>query len=256
MLALAILVGSNLQAATVFVATRMAGMTDGSLGGVLNKELWKWIRFSVEFRNRDEGKASVEYEAGDNDACALTRFWIRRNAKPPKGLRLLVEWQYSQAVGIDPSHLGTHVQSSIDLRQGFVEPKTGEQHRVSPREGVAVLNVGDHRQVGGGNWRDVSCSLDLDKIGPGTSTKHFGVFRATPVVINTKSFDNFDRNPRHNLRAVGTLRRLVRAVCGTLRRLVRKALLPSSHQQAPKACCARAPIARSTKVNIERPLKV
>jgi hypothetical protein len=180
-------------------------------GDALHKDLPKWMRFTVEFRNRDEGKTSLEYTAGDDDTYGLTRFRIGLDLKPAKWFHFYVQGQDSHAIGIDPAHLSASLQNDFDLRQGYVELKAGEQNWVSLQVGRSELNLGNQRLVGGGDWGNVTRTFDVAKVGLGAGGNRVIIFAATPVIINMHSFDKFDGAPGQNLYGVyGTLSKLLR----------------------------------------------
>jgi len=210
LLALTLFGGVNLRAQILSVPTRVANNTDGNPGDALNKDLPTWMRFTFEIRAREEARTSLEYEAGDNDTYTLTRMRIGLDLKPAKWFRFYVQGQDSRPIDIASNHVSTSLKNTFDLRQGYVELKTGEKNWVSLQVGRTELNLGNQRVVGGGDWGNVTRTFDVAKIGLGAGGNRVDIFAATPVIINTNRFDKFDGDPGHNLYGVyGTLSKLV-----------------------------------------------
>jgi hypothetical protein len=180
-------------------------------GDSLNKDLPKWMRFSVEFRGREEGRTSFSFKEGANDTYTLTRFRIGLDLKPAKWFHLFVQGQDSRVIDIDQSRATSATKNLFDLRQGYVELKAGEQSWVGLQVGRTELNLGNQRLVGGGDWGNVTRTFDVVKIGIGAGGNRVDVFAATPVTIYTNRFDKFDGAPGQNLYGVyGTLSKVVR----------------------------------------------
>jgi hypothetical protein len=211
-----------------------AKKSSGNPGDLINEGLPKWMHFSVELRNREESKTGLEYTAGDNDTYGLTRFRIGLDLKPTKWFHFFVQGQDSHAIGIDSSHLSTSLQNDFDLRQGYVEFKTGEARTwASAQVGRTELNLGGQRLVGGGDWGNVTRTFDAARIGLGMGGNRVDIFAATPVVIEMNKFDKFDGDPGHNFYGVyGTLSKFVPKA--TVEPYVLWKTLPSVKSQAGK----------------------
>jgi len=200
----------SLRAQTVTSTTRAADQINKNPADALNQDLPKWMKFTFEIRVREEARTSLEYEAGDNDTYTLTRTRIGLDLKPTKWFHFYVQGQDSRPVDIAPDHVSTSLKNTFDLRQGYVELKSGEKNWVSLTVGRSELNLGNQRVVGGGDWGNVTRTFDVAKIGLGAGGNRVDIFAATPVIINTNRFDKFDGTPGHNLYGVyGTLSKLV-----------------------------------------------
>ncbi|MGA3327297.1 MAG: alginate export family protein [Terriglobia bacterium] len=190
--------------------TRAADKTNKNPGDALNQDLPHWMKFSLEFRGREQGRTSFGFKEGANDTYTLTRMRIGLDLKPTKWFHLFVQGQDSRVIGIDPSRASSSIKDTFDLRQGYVELKSGEKNWVSLLVGRSELNLGTQRVVGGGDWGNVTRTFDVAKMGLGTSGNRVDIFAATPVIINANRFDKFDGAPGHNLYGVyGTLSKLV-----------------------------------------------
>jgi hypothetical protein len=206
-----ILLGAvDLRGQAVTATTPAADTTSKNPGEMLNKDLPRWMRFSVEVRGREEGGTSFSFVEGANDTYTLTRTRIGLDVKPAKWFHFFVQGQDSRVIDIDKSRVTASIKNTFDLRQGYVELKTGEQKWVSLQVGRSELNLGNQRLVGGGDWGNVTRTFDLAKIGMGAGGNRVDIFAATPVIINTNRFDKFDGAPGQNLYGVyGTLSKFV-----------------------------------------------
>ena len=166
----------NLRAQTVTATTQAAVQTRKNPGDEINQDLPPWMRFTFEMRAREEARTSLEYEAGDNDTYSLTRMRIGLDLKPAKWFHFYVQGQDSRPIDIDPAHVSSSLKNTFDLRQGYVELKTGEQNWVSLQVGRTELNLGNQRVVGGGDWGNVTRTFDVAKIGLGTGGNRVDIF--------------------------------------------------------------------------------
>ena len=202
-LALTLLSGVNLCGQTVTATTPAAADNSSrNPGAVLNQDLPKWMRFSLEFRSREEGRTSSNFKPGANDTYTLTRFRIGLDLKPVKWFHLFVQGQDSRPIDIDPSRATATVKNVFDLRQAYLEMKTGEQTWVSLQVGRTELNLGNQRLVGGGDWGNVTRTFDVAKFTLGRGGNRIDIFAATPVIINANRFDKFGGAPGQNLYGV------------------------------------------------------
>ena len=196
---------------TVTATTPAAAQPSTNPGDELNKDLPHWMKFTFESRGREEGRTGMGFKDGANDTYTLTRIRIGLDLKPAKWLHFYVQGQDSRAIDIAPARATSSLKNTFDLRQGYVEFKSGEKNWVSLQVGRTELNLGNQRMVGGGDWGNVTRTFDVAKVGIGSGGNHVDVFAATPVIINTNKFDKFAGDPGHNLYGVyGTLGKVVR----------------------------------------------
>jgi hypothetical protein len=190
--------------------TQVADKTSKNPGDEINQDLAHWMKFTFEVRAREEARTSLEFEASDNDTYTLTRMRIGLDLKPAKWFHFYVQGQDSRAIDIDPAHVTSSLKNTFDLRQGYVELKSGEKNWVSHLVGCSELNLANQRVVGGGDWGNVTRTFDVAKVGLGAGGNRVDIFAATPVIISTNRFDKFGGTPGRNLYgAYGTLSKLV-----------------------------------------------
>ena len=201
---------ADLRGQTVTATTRAADKINKNPGNVLNQDLPKWMKLTLEVRGREEGRTSFGFKQGANDTYTLTRMRIGLDLKPAKWFHFYVQGQDSRIIGVDPSRATSSIKNTFDLRQGYVELKSGEKNWASLLVGRSELNLGNQRVVGGGDWGNVTRTFDVAKIGLGTRGNRLDIFAATPVVVYTNRFDKFDSAPGQNLYGIyGTLSKLV-----------------------------------------------
>lgn len=197
---------ANLQAQTVTATAPAAETTNKNPGDQINQDLPRWMQLKVEFRSREEGRTSFGFVEDANDTYTLTRTRIGLDLKPVKWFHFFVQGQDARVIDIAKSRATNGIKDTFDLRQGYVEFKTGEKNWVGLQVGRSELNLGNQRLVGGGDWGNVTRTFDVAKVGLGSGGNRVDIFAATPVIINTNRFDKFDGAPGSNLFGVyGTL---------------------------------------------------
>ena len=201
---------TDLRGQTVTATTRAADKINKNPGDALNQNLPKWMKFTLEVRGREEGRTSFSFKEGADDTYTLTRVRIGLDLKPAKWFHFYVQGQDSRVIDIDPSRVTSSIKNTFDLRQGYVELKSGEKNWASILMGRSELNLGNQRLVGGGDWGNVTRTFDVAKIGLGTGGNRVDIFAATPVIVYTNRLDKFDSAPGQNLYGIyGTLSKLV-----------------------------------------------
>jgi hypothetical protein len=124
-LTMILLAAVDLRGQTVTATTPAADTTSKNPGETLNKDLPRWMRLSVEVRGREEGRTSFSFVEGANDTYTLTRTRIGLDVKPAKWFHFFVQGQDSRVIDIDKSRVTASIKNTFDLRQGYVELKTG-----------------------------------------------------------------------------------------------------------------------------------
>jgi hypothetical protein len=155
----------------------------------VNQALPSWLHFSGEFRDRAEGRTAYGFKAGIDDAYDLTRLRLNLDVAPKKWVRAFVQGQDARALGIDPSHLNSTLKDVFDLRQAYLEVKTGDKDGVSLRVGRQELIFGVERLVGGSDWTNTSRSFDAVRLGVTQGRAHVDIIAASVVAIDTVRFD-------------------------------------------------------------------
>lgn len=156
---------------------------------VVNHSLPKWLKFSGEFRNRVEGRTTFGFRSGGSDGYDLTRLRLNMELAPNKWLKGFVQAQDSRASGIDSSHVNTTLKDIFDLRQAYVEVKSGEKGHMSLRVGRQEFNFGVQRLIGAFDWANTARTFDAARLAFTWEQARVDVFASSVVKIKTSSFD-------------------------------------------------------------------
>lgn len=189
-----ILIATLLGCATLFgQAAKPASQTKAEMASplsVINRSLPKWLRFSGEFRDRVEGRSAFGFRSGVNDGYDLTRLRLNMELAPNKWLRGFVQAQDARASGIDSSRVNPTLKDIFDLRQAYVELKSGEKGRLSLRVGRQELNFGVQRLIGALDWGNTSRTFDAARLAFTWKQARVDVFASSVVKIKASQFDN------------------------------------------------------------------
>ena len=114
-LSLILLGGASLYGQVATATTPAAVAPAKNPGDVLNQDLPRWMRFSAEFRSREEGRTSFSFKEGADDTYTLTRTRIGLDLKPTKWFHFFVQGQDSRVVDIDKSRTGARLGRGSDF---------------------------------------------------------------------------------------------------------------------------------------------
>jgi hypothetical protein len=168
----------------------------------VNSRLPHWLRFSGEFRDREEGRTSYGFVPGDNDAYGLTRVRLGFDVTPTAWLHGFVQARDSEVIGANPNHVTGTMKDVFDLNQAYVQFRNAENGWFSLKLGRQEMAFGDHRLVGGSNWSNASRSFDGARLTLGTQDAGvlLDVFASSVVKDYPTSLDRVQ--PGHNFYGV------------------------------------------------------
>ena len=134
--------------------------TERSMGN----ELPGWVSLSGEFRGRFEGRRSLGYRKGNDDAYGLIRTRLDLGLTPASWLKFGFQGQDASAPGIREGlpNIGVF-RDGFDLRQAYAQVGS-ENSPVTLTVGRQVLAYGDQRLVGALNWTNTSRAFDAVKL--------------------------------------------------------------------------------------------
>jgi hypothetical protein len=155
----------------------------------VNEAIPSWLCFSGEFRDRAEGRTAYSFKPSVDDAYDLTRLRLNLEVTPQKWVRVFIQGQDTRALGIDASRVSSSLKDIFDLRQAYIEIKTGERDGVSLRVGRQELIFGAEHLVGASDWTNTARSFDGVRLGLAQGRARVDIFAASVVAINMTSFD-------------------------------------------------------------------
>jgi hypothetical protein len=130
----------------------------------VNAGLPSWLRFSGEFRNREEGRTSYGFTPGDNDAYGLTRLRIGFDVLPNSWFHAFVQARDSEVIGANPQHVTSSMKDVLDLNQAYIELRNGEHAWISLKTGRQELVFGDERLIARSDWSNATRSFDAARL--------------------------------------------------------------------------------------------
>ena len=130
----------------------------------INSYLPQWLRFSGEFRDREEGRTAYGFKPGGNDAYGLTRVRLGFDITPSSWFHAYVQARDSEVIGANPQNVTSSMKDVFDLSQAYIEFRNGEQGWLSFKAGRQELYFGDQRLVGVSNWSNASRSFDATRL--------------------------------------------------------------------------------------------
>ena len=168
----------------------------------VNAGLPSWLRFSGEFRNREEGRTGYGFTPGDNDAYGLTRVRIGFDILPNSWFHAFVQARDSEVIGANPQHVTSSMKDVFDLNQAYIELRNGEHAWVSLKTGRQELVFGDERLIARSDWSNATRSFDAARLTLGRQDigALLDVFAASVVKDYPTSLDRVQ--PGHNFYGV------------------------------------------------------
>jgi len=168
----------------------------------VNAGLPSWLRFSGEFRNREEGRTAYGFTPGDNDAYGLTRVRIGFDILPNSWFHAFVQARDSEVIGANPQHVTSSMKDVFDLNQAYIELRNGEHAWVSLKTGRQELVFGDERLIARSDWSNATRSFDAARLTLGRQDigALLDVFAASVVKDYPTSLDRVQ--PGHNFYGV------------------------------------------------------
>lgn len=156
---------------------------------LVNEEFPRWLRFSGEYRIRPEEHTAYSFTPRANDGFVLSRLRLNIEVKPAPWFSMFVQAQDSEAGGIQPSHVTTSIKDVFDLRQAYLEFRTGEKSWFRLRIGRQEFRYGQERLIGVSDWTNAPRVFDAVRLTLGPEKAHVDVFTSAVVVNHPESFD-------------------------------------------------------------------
>jgi hypothetical protein len=156
---------------------------------IVNDEFPRWLRFSGEYRIRPEEHTAYSFARGADDGFVLSRLRLNIEVKPTPWFSTFVQAQDAEAGGIQPKHVTSSMKDVFDLRQAYLEFRSGEKGWFRLRIGRQELRYGQERLIGVSDWTNVTRVFDAVRLVIGTDKAHVDVFSSAVVVDYPTSFD-------------------------------------------------------------------
>ena len=168
----------------------------------VNAGLPSWLRFSGEFRNREEGRTGYGFTPGDNDAYGLTRVRIGFDVLPNSWFHAFVQARDSEVIGANPKDVTSSMKDVFDLNQAYVEFRNGEHAWIILKTGRQELYFGDERLIARSDWSNATRSFDAARLTLGRQDigALLDVFASSVVKDYPTSLDRVQ--PGHNFYGV------------------------------------------------------
>lgn len=130
----------------------------------VNMWLPKWLRFSGEYRNRDETPTAYNFVPGNNDRYALSRLRLNFDATPTQWFHGFVQARDSEVIGANPKNVTSSMKDVFDLTQAYVEFRNREDGWISLKVGRQELSFGDERFIARSNWSNAGREFDAARL--------------------------------------------------------------------------------------------
>ena len=159
------------------------------------------LRWEVRNNNFDFNDG---VNAPTDDNWLLSRFRLGVAIKPTDWLKIYAQAQDSREINSDrpdfPGSFGAEGDDAFDLRQGYVEIGNLKEFPLMLKVGRQVLEYGDGRLIGPGDWNNLSRSFDAVKLRWQEKEWSLDAFASTVVVPERGSYnqsDFFNGNETH-----------------------------------------------------------
>lgn len=147
------------------------------------------IRVSGEWRMRFEGRIDEQFRSGNSDSYFLTRLRLDMDVVPTAWLRLFLQGQDAQAMGLKADPDPPLVEDTFDLRQAYVDIFHRERQGFGLRVGRQEFIFGDERLIGAFNWGNTARTFDAVRLFYARPTYRVDLFASSVVVIEDGVFD-------------------------------------------------------------------
>ena len=131
---------------------------DFAPASLLNDNLPRWIRFSVEERLRYEGYHNSGFKLNNNDSYGLNRFRLQMEIRPTTWLRFVTQTQDARPFEQKPP-FGPPNEVRWDLKLAFAEIGDPEKSWYSVRVGRQLINY-NNTIIANSEWRNQGRSYD------------------------------------------------------------------------------------------------
>jgi hypothetical protein len=167
------------------------------LSQYLNDELPSWLQFSGEFRSRLEGFSGAGFRNNNTDDYLLTRARINMKIEPAHWLKVFLQGQDSHALWKNQHPAAPPYQSSMDLRQAYLELGDTIKGPIGFRVGRQELAFGEERLIGPSDWLNTPRFFEAARLTLRHGRYHVDAFASSVIVVQA---DNYSKaQPPNNL---------------------------------------------------------
>lgn len=142
---------------------------------LVNDEFPRWLRFSGEYRIRPESHTAYGFVAGANDGFVLSRLRLNIEVRPTTWFSTFLQAQDSEAGGIQPAHVTTSIKDVFDLRQAYLQFRSGENSWFRLRIGRQEFRYGQERLIGASDWTNAPRVFDAVRLTLGPEKAHVDI---------------------------------------------------------------------------------
>ncbi len=161
----------------------------GQSGAPVNNALPSWLKLGAELRGRAEAPAGAGFTGGNDDGYYLHRLRLNGAIQPNHRLRLFIQAQDFQALGISRQLVPAGFVNTLDLRQAYLDigADTGP---LTLRVGRQEMAFGEGRLVGVASWGNTGRSSDAIRLTLRGSGARADLLAAALVPVKDGQFDH------------------------------------------------------------------
>jgi Alginate export len=177
--------------ATVGVRAQQASGQPAALtSDYLNNELPQWLRFGGEFRSRLEGFTGGSFKPDTEDAYVLTRLRINMKIEPTHWLKFFAQGQDSRVFWKNQHPPAAPFQTTMNLRQAYVEIGDTEKKFIGLRVGRQELAFGEERLIGPSGWGNTPRYFEAVRLTLRHGPFRLDGFSASVIVVQDGTFNH------------------------------------------------------------------
>lgn|GEM_PF-639844 len=155
----------------------------------LNRHMPGWLKMNGEYRMRFETKSGQRGVAGSDDSYFLSRFRLSMTMKPSEQWTLFIQGQDSHVFGFATQPPPSNLDNNFDLRQAYLDYRSGGKQGWAVRIGRQEFKYGDERVIGASDWSNTARSFDAIKVSAFGSKYALDLFASSVVVSEDGVFD-------------------------------------------------------------------
>jgi len=146
----------------------------------VNKEIPRWLRFSGDYRIREEGFLGGGFK-DSNDMYTFSRIRVGMSLLPTSWMKFEFQGQDARVYNRKAKPYGPPAENTWDLRLANVEFGDQEKRHIGLRVGRQELNLGEERLVGSANWGNGARTFDAARLMLGYGKFRLDAFAASVV---------------------------------------------------------------------------
>jgi hypothetical protein len=164
----------------------------------LNEELPNWLRIGGEFRSRLEGfTGGGGFKKDTTDDYLLTRLRINLKIEPARWLRIFVQGQDSHALWKNQHPEAPPFQSTMNLRQAYLELGDTTKGPIGFRVGRQELAFGEERLIGPSGWLNTPRFFEAARLTLRHGRYRVDAFASSVIVVQAEHYSK--AQPPNNL---------------------------------------------------------